>query len=69
MATLDKSKPFGISVGNPTHAYVQDDKHFNHKGDEVDASGSPVESEPAPKVQSKTKITPPTGKAALLAIE
>jgi hypothetical protein len=56
MATLDKSKDFGISCGDPTHAFVQDGKLFNAQGKEVDATGKLVAG------GTKTEITPPDGK-------
>jgi hypothetical protein len=56
MATLDKSKPYGISCGDPTHSFVQDEKLFNSAGKEVDSSGKLVAG------GTKTEITPPKGK-------
>lgn len=42
MATLDKSKDYGISLGNPTHSFVQNEKLFNSEGKEVDETGKLV---------------------------
>jgi hypothetical protein len=51
MATLNKGKPYGISCGDQTHAFVQDGKRFNSAGQEVDEKGRVV--------VSKTVVTPP----------
>ena len=40
---LDKSKGYGLSVGHPIIAYLQDGKCFNAKGAEVNSDGSSIE--------------------------
>jgi hypothetical protein len=56
MATLDRNRPFGTSIGDPTHSYVQDGKRFNGQGKEVDETGK--------LVSTKTTVTPPEKKPA-----
>ncbi len=55
MATLDKSKPYGLSVGDPTHVYVQDEKCFNGEGKEVDETGKLIKQKVAETVVLDTK--------------
>jgi hypothetical protein len=51
---LDRTRPFGQVFGSPEFAYEQDNKVFDHNGDEVRQASKPG---PKPKKQETGELS------------